>query len=668
MENQTIDEKNMPDVTPDSGGEDSDKNAPVKKKRFISFDKETKRIYIGKKSIKRKTAIIFLIILVIIAAAVAFVSISKKGQDKQPQFTMVKAERKNIENTVTASSTLEANDSYNVTALVTGEVLSDTFNEGDTVQKDDVLYKIEATTAQNSVDSAKNALTKAQQSYQDAVKNKSQTSQSNNYSIQSAQNAVAKAQNTYNEAVESLEDLDVKSNYTGTISAVHVKNGDNVQSGTAIADVYDDSRMKIQLPFNENDANLINVGDSAKLTVAGASDELWGSVTSVSGASIATDNHAIVKYVIIEVDNPGALTINDKATAEVGSVVCSDVGTFEYIDSGTITAKTAGKVESVNIEENDKVYYDEVVVNLSSETIENTMENAQLSLDDAQISLEKAVLSSDEYSQDSSIKNAKLSLDDARLALEKANKTLEDYTIKAPISGTVVVKNTKAGDKLDNSSNSQTGQTAMAIIYDLSCLKLQLDIDETDVGEVKVGQEVTITADAVPGQTFTGVVEKVGVDGTSENGVTTYPVKVTIQDYGDLLPGMNVDAKIVTAKAENVLALPVGTINRGNVVYVKGEKTDENDKAPEGFKSVTVETGINDDSYIEIKSGIDENTEVRGPVAASGNDTSGTVEQQQQNMMGGGMPGGGMPAGGGGMPSGGGGNRSGGGMPGGGMR
>ena len=207
----------------------------------------------------------------------------------------------------------------------------------------------------------------------------------------------------------------------------------------------------------------------------------------------------------------------------------------------------------------------------------------------------------------------------------------------------------------------------MAVIYDLSSLKFQLDIDETEIADVKVGQEVSITADAVEGKTFKGEVEKVGVDGTASNGVTTYPVKVSVKDYGELLPGMNIDAVITVAKAENALALPVGTVNRGNIVYVKGNKTDENDKAPDGFKSVVVETGISDQMFIEIKSGIDENDEIRGTMAATGNDKSGQAEQSQQmgGMPGGGMGGpGGAPGGGmGGGPSGGmggGGNRSGG--------
>ena len=123
----------------------------------------------------------------------------------------------------------------------------------------------------------------------------------------------------------------------------------------------------------------------------------------------------------------------------------------------------------------------------------------------------------------------------------------------------------------------------------------------------------------------------------------------------------SVDASIEVESAENVLAIPLSSVNRGNVVYVKGDKTDENDKAPEGYKSVTVEVGINDNTYVEIKSGLNEGDIVKGADAASGNDTTGTAQQQQQM---GGMPGGMSGGMGGGMPGGGGG--MGGGMPGGG--
>ena len=203
----------------------------------------------------------------------------------------------------------------------------------------------------------------------------------------------------------------------------------------------------------------------------------------------------------------------------------------------------------------------------------------------------------------------------------------------------------------------------------MSSLCIQLDIDELDVKKVAVGQEVEITADAVEGKTYSGVVENVSVNGTiGTNGVTTYPAKVRIQDADEqLLPGMNVDAEIRVEQADNVIAVPMNAVNRGDTVYVKGDKTDQNDKAPEGYKTVSVETGINNGSFIEIKSGLNENDIVY--VTPSAGDSQQEMMPGMGGMPGGsGMPGGGDAPGGGGMPGGGGGNRSGGGMPGGGGR
>ena len=171
--------------------------------------------------------------------------------------------------------------------------------------------------------------------------------------------------------------------------------------------------------------------------------------------------------------------------------------------------------------------------------------------------------------------------------------------------------------------------------------------------------------------TIEGVVTKVSVAGTTSNGVTTYPVTVQIDNPPeDLLPGMNVDATIVVDEAENAVAVPISAVQRGNIVYVKDETATNTDGTmvngtllPDGWKAVEVETGLSDDSYIEIVSGIEEGDIVYVPETVR--ESSG--EEGEMGMMPGGDMGGGMPSGdmGGGMPSGGGGSMpaGGGGMP-----
>lgn len=95
-------------------------------------------------------------------------------------------------------------------------------------------------------------------------------------------------------------------------------------------------------------------------------------------------------------------------------------------------------------------------------------------------------------------------------------------------------------------------------------------VDELDIGKVEVGQEVRITADALEGQTFSGVVDKVSINGTTANGATSYPVTIIIEDYGDLRPGMNVSAQIIGEVVPNALCIPVDAVERGNTVTVPG--------------------------------------------------------------------------------------------------
>ena len=251
-----------------------------------------------------------------------------------------------------------------------------------------------------------------------------------------------------------------------------------------------------------------------------------------------------------------------------------------------------------------------------------------------------------------------------------------------------------------------------------------MNIDELDIDSLALGQEVQVTSDAKTGHTYVGKITKISIQGTTSNGTTYYPITVTLDDYGSdtdgsaLRPGMNIDAEIILEKAENVLAVPVDAVSRGNKVkviknpeaYATGSDNNKDSKnsgdvpslpdgapantpSPDGFTpdtdaasgetapvgeqtgltpptamnggystvpktaeytEVTVETGISDDDYIEILSGLEEGDVVIVESAErSGSDWT-------QMMMGGGMGGGNMGGGnmgggpGGGGPSGGG--------------
>ena len=660
MEDTRIEEREVQEPAEEKSG----KSKSGIKNRLIGLRDKTSQKFprVSEKLLRKKVLIPLGCAVLAVTALIVVPKLNHKGSS-DAGYDMVKAEKRDIIRTVDGSSVLAANDTYNVTALVTGEILSDTFSEGDIVTKDQLLYKIDSEDAQRSVSSSRNALTKANQALEDAVKKRTNTIEANNNNKKTTQNAVTKALESVETAKRNLStaqsdaaNLTITANYTGTVREVLVKEGSLVNDGTMLASIYNDRRLKIQIPFNDSESGGIYSGSIAELTIASTGDKLYGTVESVSGASTATDAHAIVRYATITVDNPGGLAAGERASAVVNGIACSVLGTFENYDEGYLTAKSSGRLVSLYLSKNDFITTGQVIGYIESDNITNSLKNAQssfknsqLDLDDAYTKLAQLVVDNDTYALDSSVAAAKLEVDNARLSLETAQKKLEDYEITAPIDGTIITKNKKAGDKLEQNNNSTN--EPMAIIYDMSVLKVELSVDESEIQDVKVGQRVDITADAAEG-TFNGEVTKVGINGTSQNGVTVYPVEITITEYGDLLPGMNVDCVISVESAKDVVAVPVSAVQRGSRVYMKGEKKDEKDRAPEGFYSVEVKTGATDSEYIEIKQGLEEGDEVRGALKPTGVEAEGTGEQQQmpRSSYGGGY---------GGPPGGYGGNRGG---------
>ena len=728
-EDTNADELTFEEISGFSDDDDNSDEEKKPKKKFIGYDKQNKKFFIGKFKIGKKLLIIILVIAILAGICSGLIIKSKNNSAVKVMYTDSPVERRTITNTITGSSSIEPNDSYKVTTIKSGDITSDYFKEGDIVKKGDKLYQFEDNDAQNSLSTAKNALAKAQQAYVDAVKQKAQTVSSNNIGTKSAQNAVTKALNSLNDTKNNQY---IQSNSAGKVKELSVKEGDHINAGAAVATLYDDSYMKLRIPFNEVDAESIQTGAAATVSVIGSGDTIYGNVKEKSSSAVSTDAHAKVVYVTVEVTNPGALTTNDYGSAEINGVACANTAQFEYVSEGTITSTASGTLENLNIAVGDSVYSGQKVGYVKYDNQNSTMSNAQLSYNDAVLALEKQVLQNDTFSQDSSIKNAQLALDDAELGIEKAQDAVDDYVVEAPIEGTVVKKNSKAGDTIDSSNATDP----LCVIYDLSSVKFSIDVDETEIALVKTGQKATVTADAVEGE-FEGVVTKVPVDGVNENGVTTYTIEIQIENYGDLLPGMNVDAEIVVEEADNVIAVPVNSVNRGNIVFVKDDgtthendvtdiikgnkdksgKTDDKKKAddkddkpqssgmpvvsgdtpngdksdeisvtkesvptnidvPDGYRAIQVETGINDTDYIEIKSGLTEKDRVRTLDTESSSANASFGDQNAQDMYvvpngnmggmyGGGMSGGGMS--GGGMSGGGGGMPGGGGMSGGGM-
>lgn len=514
---------------------------------------------------KRRWPKVVIAVLLVLAALFFFVIRPMLGAGKEllaGAYLTSTAQMQEMTVSVSSTGTIQPIDSYNVSGMVTGEVLEAPFEVGDQVEKGDVLYRIDPGSAETA--------------------------------LQQAQLSVQQAQLNYDSIVDGLNP---KASGAGVVQKLHVKKGDLVSAGSPIADISDTSTMTLTVPFQSADAQRIAVGSSAQVTLAGTLETLTGTVESVANADLVGNGGALVRQVKIRVQNPGALTTSTTATAKVGSIACAGSGTFEANLTQTVVATGSGEVVSLNVSAGSRVSAGQVLATLGGSSAQTSLENASISLQNAQLSL------------------------------QNAQDALDNYTITAPISGTVIEKNFKAGDTIDNNSLTAAGGT-LAVLYDMSTLTFEMKIDEKDINKVQVGREVTITADAVEGVTFSGVVDTVNINGTTVSGQTNYPVTVVINDPQDLKPGMNVSADIIVERAGTVLCVPVDAVNRGSdkpTVQVAQEGAlDENGNVvdPSRLETREVTLGRNDNDNIEITSGLSEGeivvwvNEVSNPFAA----------------------------------------------------
>ena len=646
---------------------------------------ENEKVAVEKKRKKRKgkSGRIVIVLIVVLAALLGGFFLYKKRSGAQKSkgdqsVSTATVKRTDITSELTASSSLSPKDTYEVTSLVEGEVIEANFEEGDVVEKGQVLYRIDASSMDSDMSSAQTSLQRAKESVQTA-------------------------QSGYAEETARIAGNTYRSTASGYIKTLYIKEGDKVNNGTKIADLYDDSVMKITVPFLSGEAAEINVGDEAAVILEDTGEQISGTVTVVSSMEETLSGGRLVKNVTVEVSNPGGLTTDTAASVKVDGFVCSAEGTFAAKTETTLSVEISGN-KSLEIE--NLLIHEGSYVEKNSELFQVTAKTAEEYLKE----FKDAVESADD------------SLENAENKLSNTQDSVDDYTITAPISGTVITKNAKVGDKI---SKSSSGTTTMAVIYDLSTMTLEMSVDELDVSSIKVGQSVEITADAVEGETFTGTVTNVSLQSSYSNGVTNYPVTVTLDDTGSLLPGMNVDAKIILDSSENALVIPASALMRGNRVYVKKSSdstenadTQRNDSSdnmgdadserknhgdgtlnadsvdrqpdagaeasgsskgsgtdnsssksngsgksgssnvPDGFEAVQVTTGIINDDYVEILSGLSEGDEV---YISSDSGSSAQTNQMQMGGMGGpgGDMGGGVPGGPGGNGGNGGGNGSG---------
>ena len=242
------------------------------------------------------------------------------------------------------------------------------------------------------------------------------------------------------------------------------------------------------------------------------------------------------------------------------------------------------------------------------------LDNATEALAKAKASLESAK---------ANLKSAEASVEQSEASVSKAKADLDYCTIRSPVNGIVIARKVEEGETVVSSYNAVP---VLTIAEDLKVIWVEATVPEADVGNVKVGQEVTFTADAYR-KRFKGKVKQVRRASTTTNNVVTYPIIIEAENPGEMLfPGMTATLSIETARAENAVVVSSAAFR------FRPKDEDRPEDTPRGRKiwlatadgklePKLVTEGVSDDSFTQLVGG----EELEGKEAVVGYETPATM-------------------------------------------
>lgn len=291
---------------------------------------------------------------------------------------------------------------------------------------------------------------------------------------------------------------------------------------------------------------------------------------------------------------------------EKGDIVSSisATGTVKPVNSVDVSSKITGRIVEVKIEENDWVTEGDILVVLDDVQYQSelsrtkaTMNNALANYQRLSKLLDDGAVSKQDY--DSAEKDYLV----AKASYDTAVSNLDDTIIRAPVTGRVIGKPIPAGQTV--APGISTPMVLMTIA-DMSLMQSETLVDESDIGQVKDGQNVEFTVDSFSDITFHGVVSLISSKAETSNNVIYYKVYVDVTDTTDkLFPGMTSRVNILTDERRDVLTLPLSAVRES-----KGKSYVQKTLPNGTTEDIEVKVGLRGDERLEIVSGLSLDDEV----------------------------------------------------------
>lgn len=376
---------------------------------------------------------------------------------------------------------------------------------------------------------------------------------------------IERVQRELNNLYENKGSLNIYAEESGVISNMNIKVGDSINSNSNIATIKDTENSYIQVYFTQGQYDKISIGDKASAFMTSYFITESGTVYDKDSTPVQMGGGTFGYLVTVKINNPGGYSVGELAQV----TVTNSQGTYTGINNGQIVesestsviSKVSGKINSINTENGKNVNKGDIIASIEGDDIEFSIEEKQNQINKYQSQIEDLV---------------------------------QGDTVYSPMQGTILQINVSEDEVVDRN-------TALMTVADLESMEVVIAVDELDIGKIKKGQVANILSDVYPDEDFTGTVTKISMEGTSQNGVTTYDVTIKLDDRKSLMSGMNVDVEILADSREDVLVVPIDAVHKFNgeyMVTIKDKSGNKND--------VNVELGLATKDKVEILSGLNE--------------------------------------------------------------
>ncbi len=488
------------------------------------------------------------ILFVLIIVAVVVLLTQKK--EPTVSYRTFDVKRGDIASTITGTGTLTASETRNEVAKVSSTVEDIYYVEGDRVEKGYVLVKLDSSDYEVNVESQRNAIKQAELS-----------------------------KTNLDRQVNALK---ITAPTNGYVENLSITEGSYVMTNNPVCNIINSRKDEITLQFVSSSADKIQVGCLAKVLLTGSLNYVDGVVSFVGDRITTLTTGATVIDVTIEVTDSqyslSGVSANAEVTTAYGTFKSVNQSTFKTTSAGSVKAETSGTVKRLYVKNGQFVNAGDIIVELENNDLIVSAQTTALNLQNL-------------YNQ-----------------LSFAEDKLEDYKIVAPIDGIITMQNVKVGDNV-------VAGTVISTVSDKNNMEFKIPIDELDIARLDYDKEVRVTIDALSyteDNPIRGKISKMPLEGTTLGGVTDYYVTITIPGTEDIRISMNADAEIIVEQKENVLYVPVESIEKENgesFVGVVKDNVKEKRKVTTGMKNV---------SYIEIIDGLEEGEQVIVPEQGSG--------------------------------------------------